>query len=76
MGERIAPHTKEDLEKKISNHYILQLLPVYTSVTSLVQLACFLKPEIIKKDVQNQSSSCLVLRHDSSKTAAFMQLNS
>lgn len=36
LGERISPHTKEDLEKKM-----FQLLAVYTSVTSVVQLVCF-----------------------------------
>lgn len=40
-------HTKEDLEKKISYHYMFQLLSVYTSATSLVQLAYFLKPQFI-----------------------------
>lgn len=36
LGEGISPHTKEDLEKKM-----FQLLAVYTSVTSVVQLVCF-----------------------------------
>lgn len=41
LGERISPHTKGDLEKKISYRYMFELLAVYTSVTSVVQLVCF-----------------------------------
>jgi len=42
LGESISPHTKEDLGKKMSFHYMFQLFSIYTSVTFIAHLACLL----------------------------------
>lgn len=46
LRESISPHTKEDLGKKISFHYIFQLFSLYSSVTFLVQLACLFETRV------------------------------